>query len=459
MKNNFITTFLAIAVCALALSGCESEFEQTEITVTTAETENVATELEKTSDEEETTTEQTSETTEVTTVNPYIRLVAGFYINIASPYEQWHFYEDGRFYYAGQELTYDVHKQDGSYYVTVSNGNEYTVIGGDADLLLINTKNGETIELYEEGSDEVIGAREKQRLYSENAELFDKFPDEYGWLESCQYGDIPDLADAEYIEKSLAEGIFLVSNPVELASFNYIVNTSMYGQAVFMQLQNDIDLSGYNWAPMGWTSGNIDLPFTCVVNGNGFTVKNMTINCYGSSVGFIGWENYCSVYDITFENAYVEGRNMVGIIAGQAIGGWYENCSVSGEVNGSSAGSMIGHDASSAIVNCTADVIVNGEQFDFLTYNDKAKSEIVIENPVEITIDDTYTVTRPEVEDYTNLGWMVYKDGIQVLHRNAENELSYQYFVKDPGKYEIYLTAWVEGQYMPISNVIEYTIE
>ncbi|MBQ7980877.1 MAG: hypothetical protein IJ305_04630, partial [Oscillospiraceae bacterium] len=99
------------------------------------------------------------------------------------------------------------------------------------------------------------------------------------------------------------------------------------------------------------------------------------------------------------------------------------------------------------------------EPFDFLTYNDKAKSEIVIENPVEITIDDTYTVTRPEVEGYANLGWLIEKDGLQVLHRNAENELSYQYFGRDSGVYTICLTAFVNGQYVPISNIIEYTID
>ena len=55
---------------------------------------------------------------------------------------------------------------------------------------------------------------------------------------------------------------------------------------------------------------------------------------------------------------------------------------------------------------------------------------------------------------------MVFEDGKEVLHRNAENELSYQYFGNNPGhRYEIYLTAYVQGQYVPISNTIEYTVE
>ncbi|MBQ3162062.1 MAG: hypothetical protein IJC04_08045 [Oscillospiraceae bacterium] len=473
-------TFTIMCLCALMLCGCASEPQAAEMeTFIMEDTYTIGTtgpefkEIEETLTEEttvvlaqettaesvqETTAEQMTDTTAATTKNPYIEYVEGFYINIASPYEQWHFYDDGRFHFAGQELTYDVQEKDYQIRLIISDGREYDVLAGYDDSLTLVSDDGEMVELYEEGSEQVMEAREKRRLYVENADLFDKFPDESGWMEDCDYGDIPYLADADYIEKSLTEGIFLVSTPEELASFNYYVNTSPFGELLLMQLQNDIDLSGYRWTPMGWYGGKFDCPFISMVDGNGYSIKNMMIDYHSGSVGFIGWETGCAVYNITFENASVSGSSMVGIITGQAIGGYYENCHVNGEVNGSSAGAMIGHAATDRLIDCTADVIVNGEQFDFLTWNDKEKSEIVIENPVEITIDDTYTVTRPEVEGYTNLGWLIEKDGLQVLHRNAENELSYQYFVRDPGVYTICLTAWVDGQYVPISNIIEYTI-
>lgn len=295
---------------------------------------------------------------------------------------------------------------------------------------------------------------EKQKLYeTECAELFARYPDKDGWTKQFDCGDIPLLADADYIEQSAAQGVFLVSTPQELASFCWYVNTQEYVIS-FMQLAADIDLDGYDWAPMGWAS---DHPFSGMVDGAGYTISNMNIDGFSNS-GFIGWENYCYLVNISFADAKVRGGN-AGIAAGQAIGGTYENVHVSGEVNGSSAGSMLGWDANCIKKNCTADVVVNGEKFDFLSFNDKEKSEIVIENPVEITIDDNHTVTRPEVEGYTNLGWMVFYNGEQVLHRNAENELSYTYFYTAPGEYEIYLTAFVHGQYVPISNTVSYTIQ
>lgn len=321
---------------------------------------------------------------------------------------------------------------------------------------LVFTYDDETISLVSTDSDEYRIAKQKERLETEAKELLSRYPDNDGWTERFDVGDIPLLADADYIEKSVAAGIFYVSTPEELASCCWFVNTCDSTYMPIM-LQNDIDLAGYRWAPMGWNGGENDHPFAGFVDGGNHTIRNMTVPEGFSDAGFIGWETFCRVQNIRFENAFVEGSN-AGIVSGQAIGGAYENIYVSGTVNGASAGSMLGYDANTTKKNCTSDVIVNGEKFDFLSWNEKRKSEIVVDNMVEITMDDDHTVHRPEVEGYRNLGWMVFYNGEQVLHRNAENELSYRYFLEESGEYEIYLTAYVEGQYMPISNSIRYTI-
>ncbi|MGN0674155.1 MAG: hypothetical protein ACI4KG_00230 [Oscillospiraceae bacterium] len=387
----------------------------------------------------------------------------GYWINIDSPYEQWIFNSDGTVEIAGEEHSFSALYNGYNDYdirLIIDGINEYTVFKYYIyDDCLELEKDGEQITLYPEGSDEVKEARRFLKFKETNAELFEKYPDNDGWMEYRDYGDIPTLADAAYIESSVEQGVFLVSTPEELASFNYYVNTSPEGQYLLMQLQNDIDLEGYEWVPMGWSGGQNDHPFTCLVDGNGCTIKNMKIISGGTDIGFIGWETFCYVGNITFENAFIDGGNDVGIITGQAICGSYENCHVSGEVYGRTAGSMLGYEANCSIKDCTADVIVNDEKFDFISWNEKEKSEIVIEDPVEITIDENHTVTRPEVEGYYNLGWMVFYNGEQVLHRNAEGELSYRYFLEESGTYEIYLSAYVSGQYVPISNTVTYTIE
>lgn len=409
----------------------------------------------------ETTSTTVSETTVASENSSVVNILKGYWVNIDKPFEQWAFKDNGILEITGEEHTYSVTHDGTDKSLTVDGNTSYSFYIIYSDCLILTAENDDEITLYAEGSPEIIEARRVWKFKESNAELFEKFPDSDGWMESCDYGDIPELADADYIEKSLADGIFFVSTPEELASFNYYVNTFTGSQFLFMQLQNDIDLDGYNWVPMGWSGygASGDHPFTCWVDGNGHTIKNMSIVSDDSDIGFIGWETFCCVTNITFENAFVSGGSNTGIITGQAIGGSYENCHVSGTVIGRCAGSLLGYDANCSKKNCTADVIVNGESFDFLSWNDKEKSEIVIENPVEITIDETYTVTRPEVEGYQNLGWHIFYNGEQVLHRNAENELSYQYFMQEPGTYEIYLSAYVSGQYVPISNIITYTIE
>lgn len=323
-----------------------------------------------------------------------------------------------------------------------------------------DTEEPDYIELYREDSYMINNAKETEKLEAEKADLLDAYPDDDRWLRNTDFGDILSLAEKEYIDKYAPGGYFLAGTPQELASFVYYVNTQPLEQGqVALELTADIDLSGYKWAPMGW-SGYEDHPFAFCVYGKGHTIKNLTINTSDSNIGFIGWGTVCGVSNLNIENADIKGSSNVGVITGQAIMGNYENCYASGSVTGYSAGSMLGYEASCSISGCSADVTVNGQKFDFISWNEQQKSEIEIEDPVTITIDEDYTVTRPEVEGYFNLGWMVFMDGEEVLHRNAEGELSYRYFGNEPGhSYKIYLSAYVQGQYVPISNIIEYTVE
>lgn len=298
----------------------------------------------------------------------------------------------------------------------------------------------------------------KKRIAEECADLFEAYPDKDDWLGHVGSTNIPLLADEDYITRSVEDGEFHVATASDLASAAWYLNTQDCRHTV-IYIDADIDLSGVDWKPIGWYSGDgRDHPFTGGIAGNGHTISNMTVDTdlYG---GFLGWETACTVIDLNFDNAEVNG-NYCGVLAGQAIMGTYYNINITNSrVNGSNCGSMLGWDANTVKENCTADVLVNGEAFEFLSYNEYEKSKIVIDDPVEITIDENHTVTRPEVEGYTNLGWMVFYNGEQVLHRNAENELSYTYFMNEPGTYEIYLTAFVSGQYVPISNTVSYTLE
>ena len=100
----------------------------------------------------------------------------------------------------------------------------------------------------------------------------------------------------------------------------------MSGSSSTYFLKNDIDLAGLNWTPIEGFSGTLV--------GNGFTIKNLTIDASTSNVGmFSTLSGFVSNLNIENANITVSGRNEnVGILCGNLEGN-ATNISVSGTVN------------------------------------------------------------------------------------------------------------------------------
>ncbi len=204
-----------------------------------------------------------------------------------------------------------------------------------------------------------------ERLSAECGELFSRYPDSVGWMESYYGTDIPLLADADYIDRALEKG-FRVGNASELASFVWYVNTQN-AENVDMTITADIDLSRYKWAPI--SCGSDTGRFNGDIDGGGHTITGLTINSrefyYGA---FIGYELNACLHDITFDGANIRCKGDGAVCIGEAIGGSLRNvtamdCSVDSKWKG---GTLVAHNANAALVNCSADVklIVGGEEID-----------------------------------------------------------------------------------------------
>ena len=283
-------------------------------------------------------------------------------------------------------------------------------------------------------------------------------------------GDIVSLADEEYINScKQADGSYLfnVSTVEQLASavyFNNCANKDGKYQ-ITINIENDIDLKGFNWAPMGWYAAGIDYDFTGSVNGNGHTIKNMHIDCLDYA-GFIGKGKYCTVSDLNFENAYVSGRSP-GIVISYARDCRVLGCTVQGEVEGLEAGTVVGIDQSSYIENCKANVMCDGEDIsNYISGTERGKAAASEKNGIteEIWLDDNSRPCREEdvIETYNNLVWEIKRNGVVVLERGAENETVLPWQEIDlltvPGHYEVTLLAYVNGYYVPVSNTVEYDV-
>ncbi len=276
------------------------------------------------------------------------------------------------------------------------------------------------------------------------------------WERENDTADIMELADKEWAMENAPD--FHVSTAEELASVVWYVN----GVSGFVNItiEDDIDLSGYQWKSMGWTKQ----AFSGSVDGQNYTINGLKIFEGYCDTGFIGYGLGVTVNDINFTDANVIATGCVGIVGGEIYNSAeWKNVHVSGTVSGGSDdyATIVGREADITFTDCSADVTVNGEPFEYFSYRQKRIDDVGDIEDFNIVLNDDYTITRDEHEGYMNLGWHIERDGVQVLDRVAENELildTHKWVGDISGKYTIYLTAYINGAYVKVSNIIEYTI-
>ena len=283
------------------------------------------------------------------------------------------------------------------------------------------------------------------------------------WEQNGYMGSLMEIADKEYLEENRQNesNYFEGSNAEELAAAICLINCGRPEACI--SIAADIDLAGLDWAPIGWDSMASDNRYSGVIEGNGHTISNMTINSDGDA-GFISTASGAKINDLSFVNAQVSG-NRSGVIIGY-IGGLrctLKNCSASGSVNGTIAGAIIGDGSNFDIPDCSADVTVNGEKSGYMYGRQEQVEQNLASHPAaeKIWLDENNKLHREAglEKKYHNLGWVIKCDGVEQLSRNAENEteLDLYAFIYEQGHYEVYLEAF-DGGYIPISNVIEFDI-
>ena len=161
---------------------------------------------------------------------------------------------------------------------------------------------------------------------------------------------------------------YSISSPDELYRLTYLVNR--YGvdtTDVTFVLAADIDLSAYdNWLPIGGAGAAI---FKGSFNGNGHTIKNLTINRSNSSnIGLFGNSSGGIIKNVSLENVNIIGGNYTGALLGSSMLSTTDivNCKViSGSVvgKGNYTGGLVGRamGTSYEIVNSYSKVEVQGE--------------------------------------------------------------------------------------------------
>jgi len=185
------------------------------------------------------------------------------------------------------------------------------------------------------------------------------------WHKEFVYEDIEALADISMYNEETTE--YHITTVEQLAGLVKLVNEGKTFVGCDFYLDADLDLAGYDWAPIGWyfpANGDTlwrDYPFQGRFFGNGHTISNMRIVApEQSDLGMFGRTlQEFEIHDFTLKDCYIEGKYYVGGILGDNInsGEDYDmtNCHMTGTVKGQlKSGALVGSSAYLKIKDCTA---------------------------------------------------------------------------------------------------------
>ena len=129
-------------------------------------------------------------------------------------------------------------------------------------------------------------------------------------------------------------------NPYEISNWTHLHNVRNNLTENFILTSNlnstTSDYADYNSVPAGWTPiGNLSDMFTGIFEGDGYIIEDLFINRSNEEqIGLFGVMNNADIYNLRVLNANVTGGNNTGILAGDIIDTYIDNCYVSGDVSG-----------------------------------------------------------------------------------------------------------------------------
>ena len=139
-----------------------------------------------------------------------------------------------------------------------------------------------------------------------------------------------------------SNNVYHISTAADLAGFSrcFSMGYYLYGdfKGATVILDNDIDLNGYEWTPIGISNGNTSTSFKGTFDGNNHVVKGMSITKHNRYIGFFGnaFQNF-SVKNLKIEGkiTLTSGDIRVGGIVGYAgsMVGRIENCQTNVDIS------------------------------------------------------------------------------------------------------------------------------
>ena len=134
-------------------------------------------------------------------------------------------------------------------------------------------------------------------------------------------------------EPALTDGVYHITTGAELAWFAAQVNAGT-GKKYNAVLDNDIDLCGFNWTPIG----NSSKSYQGIFDGQGYTIDNLYIQSNDRFQGLFGYIQYATVSNLTVYGSVSSGYDkttgvQLGGVIGHAQGTTSTKCTIKGITN------------------------------------------------------------------------------------------------------------------------------
>ncbi len=164
------------------------------------------------------------------------------------------------------------------------------------------------------------------------------------------YSPAPDysLQGGYNSEGAFEVGSLSVSSAEGLRYFASLVNGGHDFAGEIVTLENDVDLGGVSWTPIG----SKDHPFNGIFEGNKNTVSGLAVDAPESDyvglfgqIGQYGTPNNGTIQNLTINGATVVGNDYVGVVAGE-VRGTVSNVTVKGHISVEGkkfVGGVVGH--------------------------------------------------------------------------------------------------------------------
>lgn len=174
---------------------------------------------------------------------------------------------------------------------------------------------------------------------------------------------------------------FTTTLPITVGDINYAITTPAdlmavkYNMAGDFTLENDIDMTGVDFTPIGIEGNTSVAKFTGTFDGKGHIIKGLKYdNADKGEVGLFSQTENATITNLGIEGAHFVGNANVGGIVGRMYGGITANCatlnsyiegrdhvaSIAGEINNTQDGETYN---GGSVSNCFSDAVVKSREY------------------------------------------------------------------------------------------------